>query len=93
MARLHIIGSRAARNHDRGGALQGCARLGRRGDSVALLNAALLDSSRVAALAAEGLVSVFAVDYSGKPIAGIHLIGYAELVELAEEHEQTVSWP
>ena len=93
MARLHILGSRAAQEKGGGGSLQRCARLSRRGDSIALLDAALVDSSQAAALAAAGLASVFAVDYCGKPASGIHLIGYAELVELAEEHDQTVSWP
>ena len=60
---------------------------------MALLAAALVDSSEAATLASGGLVSVFAVDYSGKPAPGIHLIGYAELVELAEEHDQTLCWP
>ncbi len=92
VARLHILGSCAARNRGEDGVLRRCARLSRRGDSIALLDASLAQSPEAAELAAAGRLSVFAVGYDGRPVRGIHSIGYAGLVQLAEEHDQTLNW-
>ena len=92
MAQLYILSPRAAHG-DPGGALQRCARFSRRGDSIALLDAAMAESEEAAALAAGGLVSVFAVECGGGSAPGIHPIGYSGLVELAEEYERYLFWP